>query len=74
MRTERIVGTIVAALALASLAAPAAYGVSAADRCEAAKMKTAGQYDFCRLKAESKAAKTRSAPDFSKCDPLFSAK
>ena len=51
-----------------------AHALSPADKCEASKEKTAGKYDFCRLKAEAKAVKTGGAPDFSKCDPKFSDK
>ena len=48
--------------------------VSPADKCEAAKLKTAGKYGFCRLKAEAKAAQTGDAPDYSKCDANFNPK
>ena len=73
MRIE-IKGTIVAMLAAAVLLAPAARGLSPADKCEASKLGTAGKYNFCRLKAEAKAVKTGGLPDFSKCDPKFSDK
>ena len=73
MRIEGIAGSIVAALAL-GLTAAAAYAVSPADGCEAAKLKIAGKYDFCRFKAEAKAAKTGTPADFSKCDLLYAAK
>jgi hypothetical protein len=56
-----------------ALVSTVAYGDDAA-RCEAAKLKIAGKYDFCRLKAEATAAKTGGTPDFSKCDPNFSGK
>ena len=42
--------------------------LTAAEKCESAKLKEAGKYGFCRLKAEAKAVKTGSAPDYSKCD------
>lgn len=41
-------------------------------RCESSKLKTAGKYGFCRLTAESKAVKTATTPDFSKCEEKFS--
>jgi hypothetical protein len=63
-----------AALGAVLLIAGAAHGVSPADKCEAAKLKIAGKYDFCRLKAEATAAKSGGMPDFSKCDPNFSGK
>ena len=52
----------------------AAHGASVADKCEAAKNKVAGKYALCRQKAEAKAIKTASTPDFTKCDPKFSQK
>ena len=63
----------VCALALIA-SATSAFALDPARRCEASKLKTAGKYGFCQLKEESKAAKTGGAPDFSKCDDLFSAK
>ena len=51
-----------------------AHGVSPADKCEAAKNKIAGKYALCRQKAEAKAIKTATTPDFTKCDPKFSQK
>ncbi len=43
-------------------------------KCNAAKVKEAGKYSFCRLKAESKAIKKAEAPDFSKCDSKYGEK
>jgi hypothetical protein len=63
-----------AALALLLGTAAGAAALTAADKCESAKLKEAGKYGFCRLKAESKAVKTGSAPDYSKCDAKFGAK
>jgi len=54
--------------------AQVAWGVSPADKCEAAKNKIAGQYDACRLKTEATAVKTGGTPDFSKCDEKYAAK
>jgi Protein of unknown function (DUF1566) len=51
-----------------------AAAVSDADKCEAAKLKVAGKYDFCRLKAEAKAVKTGNPVDYSKCDAKFTDK
>jgi hypothetical protein len=51
-----------------------ALGISAADKCESAKNKIAGKYALCRQKAEAKAIKSATAPDFTKCDPKFSQK
>ncbi|MBX3027357.1 DUF1566 domain-containing protein [bacterium] len=52
----------------------AAAAASPQDKCEAAKVATAGKYGFCRLKAEAKAIKTGSALDVSKCDDGYAAK
>jgi len=43
-------------------------------KCESAKLKEAGKYGFCRLKAESKGVKKGEAPDFTKCDEKYSFK
>jgi len=57
---------------LAVVLVPAvARAISAGDKCEADKLKTAGKYAFCRLKAEAKAVKTNTAPDYSKCDEKY---
>jgi len=46
----------------------AAAGPTDAQKCEADKLKRAGKYAFCRMKAESKAVKKGQAPDYTKCD------
>jgi hypothetical protein len=58
-----------------TLLSSVAYGDDAA-KCEAAKLKIAGKYEFCRAKAWAKEAKAGNTgtPDFTKCDPAFSAK
>ncbi|MGH7790099.1 MAG: DUF1566 domain-containing protein [Candidatus Binatia bacterium] len=61
-------------LAATLLLAGGAQGLTAAERCEAAKLKEAGKYGFCRLKAEAKAVKTGDAPDYSKCDTKYGSK
>jgi len=64
--------TLGLALAINLLAVgTAAAGPTAAEKCSAAKIKEAGKYGFCRLKAESKAIKKGEAPDYSKCDSKF---
>lgn len=57
-----------------ALLASTAWGVSPADKCEASKLKIAGKYGFCRLKAEAKAVKTATVPDYSKCDSTIALK
>jgi hypothetical protein len=48
--------------------------VDPADKCEAAKLKEAGKYHFCRMKAESKAVKKSEAADYGKCVAKFNDK
>ncbi len=43
-------------------------GPTDADKCEADKLKRAGWYAFCRMKAESKAVKKGEPEDFTKCE------
>jgi hypothetical protein len=49
-----------------------AFALTPADRCEADKLKRAGKYNFCRMKAESKAVKRGTAPDYTLCDAKLS--
>lgn len=42
--------------------------------CQTSKLKRAGKYSFCRLKAEAKGVKKGEAPDYSKCDLQFTEK
>jgi hypothetical protein len=56
------------------LSATAALAASAENKCAAAKLSTAGKYEFCRLKVEAKAVKTDTTPDYSKCDAAFTTK
>jgi hypothetical protein len=56
------------------LRAGSAAASSPAETCEASKLGMGGKYDFCRLKAEAKAAKSNLSPDFSKCDAPFPGK
>src|SRR5690606_1006022 len=51
--------------------AAAAAALSPADKCEAGKLLAAGKYGFCRLKAEAKAVKTGTAPDFATCNAKY---
>jgi uncharacterized protein DUF1566 len=70
-----IVGKISACVALGALVCGgSAWAATPADKCEAAKLGTAGKYAFCRLKADAKALKTGGSPDYSKCDAAFAAK
>jgi hypothetical protein len=66
--------TIALTLAALSGAPPLAAALTPAERCQSAKLKVAGKYGFCRLKAESQAVKTGDAPDYSKCDGKFADK
>lgn len=58
----------VCALAIVLGAAVSAQAQSAAQHCQAAKLKIAGKYALCRLKAESKAVKNGAVADYSRCD------
>jgi hypothetical protein len=69
-----VTALITAAAAIALLGIGTAQAASPADKCEASELKTSGKYAFCRLKEESKAAKTGGMPDFSTCDTTFSTK
>ena len=66
--------TGIAVFISALLAATAAVALSPAVKCESAKLKEAGKYGFCRLKAEAKAVKTGDPPDYSKCDEKLTTK
>jgi len=44
-----------------------------AEKCAAAKMKSAGKYSACRLKADAKAEGTATVADYSKCETKQSA-
>ncbi len=52
------------------LSHPAA-AVEPAVKCEAGKLKEAGKYGFCRLKANSKAVKKGEVADYTKCTDKF---
>lgn len=60
--------------ALIALGTTAASGLTGAQKCESAKLKEAGKYAACLLKAEAKAAKKGSTPDYGKCDAKFASK
>ena len=46
----------------------AAWGITDADKCEAAKLKIAGKYQACRLSAEAKSVKKGDPVDYANCD------
>jgi hypothetical protein len=56
------------------LIAGAAWAVDPGPKCEAAKLKEAGKYHYCRMKAESKAVKKSEAPVYTKCVSKFNQK
>jgi hypothetical protein len=62
------------ALAAVLLVASGAHAASHAAKCEAAKLKAAGKYDFCRLLAEQKAVLQGGLPDYSACNTSLSRK
>jgi hypothetical protein len=61
-------------LLIAGLLPAAARAITAGEKCEADKLKTAGKYTFCRMKADAKAIKTSTTPDYSKCDEKYGGK
>jgi len=62
------------AVAAAFLLVPAAHAADPAVRCEAGKLKEAGKYGNCRLKADSKGVKKGEAADYTKCVDKFTDK
>ena len=66
--------SICAALAALLFTAVNAAALSPSDKCESGKLKEAGKYGFCRLKAEARAVKKGGAPDYSKCDAKYAEK
>ncbi len=62
------------ALALLATSVTTAAALTDAEKCSAQKMKVAGKYVFCRVKAAAKAIKTAATADFTKCDAKFAAK
>lgn len=68
--------TNLGALVLVGLIAFAgqATALTDAQKCQATKLKRAGQYNFCRLKAEGKAVKTGDPVDYTKCNLKFTTK
>jgi hypothetical protein len=67
-RTSGIVGTLLA------LATTPGWAISPEEKCEAGKHKVAGQYALCRHKADAKAIKSETAPNYSRCDDKLIAK
>lgn len=58
----------------AMIGAGSASAVSSKEKCQIGKLKTAGKYAFCRLKAAAKAVKSGASADFSKCDEKYATK
>jgi hypothetical protein len=70
-----ILAAIACALGLAvAWAEPVLAGPTPAQKCESTKLKHAGKYDFCRMKADSKAVKKAEAADYTKCDEQIAKK
>jgi Protein of unknown function (DUF1566) len=65
--------TVLVMACLAGLTTSAA-ALDAAGQCETAKLKLAGKYGLCRLKAEATALRAGGAPEFAKCDAKFTGK
>lgn len=70
MKSGFVLGTIVGVVVVVGLGVAAA-APTAAQKCQAAKLKEVGKYDACRLKAEATAVIKATTPDTSKCDSKF---
>lgn len=66
MTRHRVKLAVATALVIATTST--AWGLSPEDKCEADKNKEAGKYAFCRAKAEAKAIKKGTVPEYTKCD------
>ncbi|MEO8605148.1 MAG: hypothetical protein ABI629_21450 [bacterium] len=64
MRTSTKTGMI---LLTVFLAAPSAWAIDPAIKCQSDKLRLAAKYMTCRLNAEAAAARDFDTPDFSKC-------
>jgi hypothetical protein len=60
----------VAALALI-VSAKIALAIEPSDRCQLSKLKSAGKYAFCLLKAEARAIRNAAPPAYARCDSKF---
>jgi hypothetical protein len=61
-------------LAVLLATATTASALTPTEKCEADKLKAAGKYGFCRLKAEAKAVKTGDPVDYGRCDEKYADK
>ncbi len=73
-KRKLIVSVLVVFFAAASGSLSPGWGLDPAPRCESKKLKEAGKYAFCRMKAEAKAVKKNTPADYAKCDAKFSSK
>ncbi len=69
-----ILSTVVTAAALGLILVAPVQASDPAVKCETSKLKEAGKYGKCRLKAEAKGVKSGEAADYTKCDEKFSEK
>lgn len=74
MTKARTIGIGAVAATMAFAAISIGHAADPAVTCEAAKLKEAGKYANCRMKADSKAAKKNEAPDYTRCESKFSDK
>jgi len=70
----RVIARATATAVTLFLLSTAAHAGDPAIKCETGKLKTAGQYAQCRLKAESKGVLKGIAPDYSTCESKLSTK
>jgi len=74
MRTVSLISVVVAAAIFSSIIPAKTEAADPAVICESGKLKEAGKYANCRMKAESKAVKKNEDPDYTKCESKFSEK
>jgi hypothetical protein len=75
MMIERKFAVMTATLAMATLWTGTALAVpTAAQNCAAAKLKAAGKYHFCRVKADRKVVLRGGLPNYEFCDTVLSTK
>jgi hypothetical protein len=72
MRHRLLIAALVTASSL--LSANVSHATDPSAKCRAGKLKEAGKYSYCRLKAEATALQRGTTPDFTRCDLKFADK
>jgi len=71
MKTQRSFRSIQLLAIGLVLVATGSWAADPVAKCESSKLKEAGKYDYCRLKADSKAVIKGEVADYTKCDTKF---